>query len=370
MLGLRTGECDSKLIEVLSSGCESAFLGLKLAALIRNVLNPIKLPDVSGCYSMKLHRNRRLAFTLVELLVVISIIGILVGLLLPAINSAREAARRMSCQSNQRQIGLAVLNFESSHKVFPASGWTQAGPGNPYGTYMSWRTVILPQIEQTNVRTLYDIQQHWWQGSNLAVASIPISIFLCPSAPTQPPVLSAVAKSPRPALALNLPLARTDYEAILGVQPNSIDPTFYDASNRFSVMHRNSMNRFGAILDGSSNTIMVVEAAGRPTVYRRGIAQAALRNDQGLGWIDSEGAFSLDGASRDGAREGCRAANGCSAAMNAKNDNEPYSFHSAGSHALFADGHIAFLNESISLSVMAALCTRAAADDPGNEVAE
>ena len=135
-------------------------------------------------------------------------------------------------------------------------------------------------------------------------------------------------------------------------------------------MHRNSMNRFGAILDGSSNTIMVVEAAGRPTVYRRGIAQAALRNDQGLGWIDSEGAFSLDGASRDGAREGCLAANGCSAAMNAKNDNEPYSFHSAGSHALFADGHSAFLNESISLSVMAALCTRAAADDPGNEVAE
>ncbi|MFN7627436.1 MAG: DUF1559 domain-containing protein [Pirellula sp.] len=317
-----------------------------------------------------LPHQRCRGFTLVELLVVIAIIGILVGLLLPAVNSAREAARRMACQSNQRQIGLAVLNFESAHKVFPASGWTQVGPGNPYGTYMSWRTVILPQMEQTTVRTLYNMEQHWWQGSNLAVASIPIAIFLCPSAPTQPPVMSAVAKTPRPALTLNLPLARTDYEAILGVQPNSIDPTFYDASNRYSVMHRNSMNRFGSILDGSSATIMVVEAAGRPTVYRRGVAQSALRNDQGLGWIDSEGAFSLDGASSDGSREGCRAVNGCSVAMNAKNDNEPYSFHALGIHALFADGHVAALNESISLSVMAALCTRAAADEPGNSWAE
>lgn len=313
----------------------------------------------------ELELGTRGGFTLVELLVVIAILGILIGLLLPAVQSARESARRASCQSNDRQLGLAVLNFESAHKVFPASGWTQAGPGNPYGTYMSWRTVILPQLEQTNVRNLYDMQQHWWQGNNLAVAGIPIGIYVCPSTPTQPPVLSAIAKSPRPALTLNLPLARADYEAIQGVQPNSIDPILYDASNRFSVMHRNSTNRFSSILDGSSMTVMVVEAAGRPTVYRRQRPIASASNDQGIGWIDSEGAFSLDGASSDGQREGCRTANGCSVAMNARNNNEPFSFHAGGSHGLFADGHVSFLSESISLSVMAALCTRAAADPIG-----
>jgi prepilin-type N-terminal cleavage/methylation domain-containing protein/prepilin-type processing-associated H-X9-DG protein len=310
--------------------------------------------------------DQRAAFTLVELLVVIAIIGILVGLLLPAVSAAREAARRAQCQSNQRQVGLAVLNFESAHRVFPASGWTQRGPGNPYGTYMSWRTVILPHLEQSNVRTLYDIQQHWWQGTNLAVASIPISIFLCPSTPTQEPVLQAIAKPPRPPLTFSLPLARTDYEAIQGIQPNSIDPIRYDANNRFSVMHRNSSNRHSSILDGTSQTMMVVEAAGRPSVYRAGYLRPTFSNDQGIGWIDSEGAFSLDGSSADGSREGCRPANGCAVAINARNDNEPYSFHAGGMHALFADGHVTFMNQSVSLNVMAALCTRAAADDTSN----
>jgi prepilin-type N-terminal cleavage/methylation domain-containing protein/prepilin-type processing-associated H-X9-DG protein len=316
------------------------------------------------------HRSRsgrRAAFTMVELLVVIAIIGILLGLLLPAVSAAREAARRSQCQSNERQLGLAVLNFESAHRVFPASGWTQRGPGNPYGTYMSWRTVILPFLEQTNVRTLYNMEQHWWEGTNLAVASIPISIFLCPSTPDQESVLEAIAKPPRPALQFSLPLARTDYEAIQGVQPNSIDPIRYDASNRFSVMHRNSSNRHGSIRDGTSQTIMVVEAAGRPSVHRAGSLRRTLRNDQGIGWIDSEGAFSLDGSSPDGSREGCRPANGCTLAINARNDNEPYSFHQDGMHALFADGHVAFVNRSISLGVMAALCTRAASDDTSQQ---
>jgi prepilin-type N-terminal cleavage/methylation domain-containing protein/prepilin-type processing-associated H-X9-DG protein len=344
----------------------TVFVSFLIATEIMQFSPRIMCLGVSG-YRLRNERlHRRDGFTLVELLVVIAIIGILVGLLLPAVQAAREAARRTSCQSNDRQIGLAVLNFESAHKVFPASGWTQAGPGNPYGTYMSWRTVIMPQLEQTNVRTLYNMELNWWQGSNLAVASIPIAIFLCPSTPTQPPVMSAIAKNPRPALTFGLPLARTDYEAILGVQPNSIDPVMYDAFNRFSVMHRNSMNKFSSILDGSSMTVMVVEAAGRPTVYRRSQPMTNLSNDQGIGWIDSEGAFSLDGALPDGSQEGCRPANGCSVAMNARNNNEPFSFHGSGSHALFADGHVSFLNQSISLSVMAALCTRAAADNPGN----
>ena len=194
------------------------------------------------------------------------------------------------------------------------------------------------------------------------MASIPIPVYGCPSVPSLQPVMSAVAKPPRPALFFDTPLARADYEAIQGVQPNSIDPRLYNASNRFSVMHRNSQNRHSSISDGTSLTIMVVEAGGRPSVYRKSFHRPSLYNEQGVGWVDSEGAFSLDGASQNGELEGCSPQNGCVVAMNARNDNEPYSFHPLGSNCVFADGHVQFVSQTISLSTMAELCTRAAGE--------
>lgn len=301
-------------------------------------------------------------FTLVELLVVIAIIAILVGLLLPAVQSARESARRIQCQNQSRQLALAVHNFEAAHHVFPASGWTQIGPGNPAGKFVGWRTTILPFMEQSNVSTLYDVSLNWWEGTNRSVASIPIPLFVCPSVPDQLAVMSAVAKPPRPSLSFQTPLGRTDYEAIQGVQPSSIDPAKYNASNRFSVMHRNSQNRFASISDGTSQTIMIVEAGGRPSVYRKRVYRPTLQNDQGIGWVDSEGAFSLDGASPDGEREGCSIASGCNVAMNVRNDNEPFGFHLTGSNCTFADGHVQFISQGISLTTMAELCTRAAGE--------
>ena len=85
---------------------------------------------------------------------------------------------------------------------------------------------------------------------------------------------------------------------------------------------------------------------------------SSLSNDQGIGWADSEGPFSLDAARADGSAEGCGPAGGCTAVMNAKNDNEPYSFHPGGGNFLFADSRVAFVQESIELRVFAALCTR------------
>jgi len=315
--------------------------------------------------------RRARAFTLVELLVTVAIIGILVGLLLPAVQSARETARRSSCQNNLRQLGLALHHFESAHKVFPASGWTKAGPGNPAGKYVGWRPLTLPFIEQVSLNTAYDFQANWWEGTNAVTAAVPVKTYQCPSTPTRPEVLSAVAKPPRPAMTFANPIAPTDYEAILGVQPNSLnphlDPPLYDSANRFSVMYRNSTTRFGDIRDGTSLTILVVECAARPSVYRGGKAVANLRDDQGIGWADSEGPFSLDGARSDGSAEGCGPASGCTVAMNGRNDNEPYAFHPGGCDFLFADAHVAFLAETIGLRQLAALCTMSAGELSGQE---
>lgn len=82
-----------------------------------------------------------------------------------------------------------------------------------------------------------------------------------------------------------------------------------------------------------------------------------MSNDQGIGWADSEGPFSFDGARWDGNVEGCGPAGGCTSTMNRKNDNEPYSFHSGGAYFLFADGRVSFVNESVDFRTFAALCT-------------
>ena len=310
--------------------------------------------------------HRRIGFTVVELLVVIAIIGILVGLLLPAVQSARETSRRMSCQNNIRQIGIALHLFEGVYKHFPASGWTTAGPGNPAGKYVGWRALTLPYIEQANTQKLYDFQSHWWEGTNATVAAVQVKAYQCPSVPQHIEVLSAIAKPPRPTLSFSNPIAATDYEAIMGVQPSSINPHLqlapYNASNRYSVMYRNSSTRFADIGDGTTSTAMVVECGARPAVFRNGRYQDSIANDQGIGWADSEGPFSLDGARQDGTAEGCGPNAGCSAVINARNDNEPYSFHNSGCNVLFADGHVSFVAASIDLPVMAAICTKDAAE--------
>ena len=306
----------------------------------------------------------RRAFTLTELLGSMAIIGALVGLLLPAVQQAREASRRSACQNNLRQIGLGLHAFESSRGVFPASGWTVASPTNPAGKFIGWRAMILPHLEQTALAQAYDLNENWWEGSNLGLGGQRLKIFLCPSVAERAVVTSAVAKLPRPAMIFPQPLGAADYEALMGVQ-SVVNPILYASplANR-SVLYRNSATRVAEISDGTAQTVVVVECAARPLVFRGRARRPDLANDQGQGWIDSESAFSLDGATSDGALQG-QGPLITTRAINATNENEPYSFHSGGASCLFADGHVAFISESIALDVLAALATRAGGETIG-----
>lgn len=116
------------------------------------------------------------AFTLVELLVVIAIIGVLVALLLPAVQAAREAARRMSCSNNLKQLGLALHNFESAYKKLPAGEYSAAN-------YFSPKVLLLPYMEQTALFQQFDLTQAIYSEHNTIPGVNTVPIFLCPSDP-------------------------------------------------------------------------------------------------------------------------------------------------------------------------------------------
>ncbi|MDA1014793.1 MAG: DUF1559 domain-containing protein [Planctomycetota bacterium] len=125
--------------------------------------------------------RRRSGFTLIELLVVIAIIAILVALLLPAVQQAREAARRSSCKNNLKQIGLALHNYHDTHGCFPINYGTNYSPGAGSNRSFSWATMILPQMEQSNIYKTLSFNQRTNWGANLTASNAVISNYLCPS---------------------------------------------------------------------------------------------------------------------------------------------------------------------------------------------
>ena len=139
---------------------------------------PLVKPEVNSTF--------RGAFTLVELLVVIAIIGVLVALLLPAVQAAREAARRTQCQNNLKQLALGVLNYESANKVFPPSGqWGEGVPGKEFNStgdiYANWAALALPYLEQ---QTIYDAIDHtvpMTHPNNRVARGTRLSFMECPS---------------------------------------------------------------------------------------------------------------------------------------------------------------------------------------------
>ena len=197
-------------------------------------------------------RFRKLGFTLVELLVVIAIIGMMVGLLLPAVQAAREAARRMSCQNNLKQIGLAVHNYHDTFGQFPTVNANNTLSGG------SLFTAILPMVERASEFQLYDFALANNHPVNRAVTGQTIPFFLCPSASLRRAVPGCDADGGR---------AAGNYAASIGSRD-------YDQYWAFSARPRPSLNGaivytdtvegrtgFRDITDGTSQTLMIGETA-------------------------------------------------------------------------------------------------------------
>jgi prepilin-type N-terminal cleavage/methylation domain-containing protein/prepilin-type processing-associated H-X9-DG protein len=293
---------------------------------------------------------QRRAFTLIELLVVIAIIGVLIGLLLPAVQKVREAANRGKCAHNLHNVGLALHNFENTRGRFPPGQVLGPVPlvGVTSPTEHGFWPFLLPFLGEENLYRLYRWDVNSYDPANQPAVNTHIKILQCPSA--EPDRVGNF----RPDPPRKVPGACIDYATQGFVNPELVaqglvDPMMADNAGIFWPI--NFMSRTSDIPDGLSTTVAVVEIAGRPTRWNAG--QPTNEQRAGGPWAEAWNEGRLDGAAYDGQKR----IGPC--AINCTNFFEVYSFHSGGANILFADGSVRFLKEKMHVRVYARLLTRA-----------
>lgn len=324
-------------------------------------------------------------FTLVELLVVIAIIGILVGLLLPAVQAAREAARRMQCSNNSKQLGLALLNYESTFRVLPPS---RINLTTPRIFQQSWTAMILPYIEQGNVYSSYNMGTPWFAIVNDPLTKVTLPTMLCPSAPTSrdlPPAnlytaITSGTRSDQPIWGF------ADYGSINAVRNAAFIAAGLPSLGTREVLGAMARGPNGVkvaeVTDGLSNTVLLAEGAGRPSMYVNGRKSINPRTDNiaagtnvtadGWGWADINGGFSIDLSNTAGLQNGTSGSGNVTMVPNGTcflsctNDSELYAFHTGGGNFTFGDGSVRFLSSSTDLRTIIAVFTRSFGDIPGS----
>ncbi|MCA9248016.1 MAG: DUF1559 domain-containing protein [Planctomycetales bacterium] len=245
-------------------------------------------------------------FSLIELLVVVAIIGALVALLLPAVQASRETARRSGCANNLKQIGLALHLYHDVHKSFPPGGIEWRPWGNAANRQLAWSAFVLPYLEEQPLYDRLDLKQPFDSPANAEAAATVLPVYICPSSARG----ARLVQGRGPA----------DYGGIYGeriTSPNN-PPKGVMIYDRAFATHQ--------IDDGLTHTLMIAEDS------QFGDGQ----------WINGRNVFDQ------------------AYAINAAPpfENDIRSEHTAGAMSLLASGSVRFLDESIDLRSLAALCTR------------
>jgi len=327
-------------------------------------------------------------FTLIELLVVIAIISVLIALLLPAVQSVREAARRAQCVNNLKQIGLALHNYEESIGTFPP-GYVSSinmkvvNPCDPVqetqngvdlGTGWAWGSMILPFLEQQPLYSSINFNLSVFYKDNDTCSLTALSVYLCPSddGPSVVPVFNYPPDPANPGTYIVDTLSRGNYVGMWGLGEICAQSGPTDAINNngllpvilgqhAGIFYRNSATKVAAITDGLSNTIIVGERSHNLS-YVTWVARSI------NGWLGKtslvEGGTDQFNASPEecwtqvmgpvGLEDGLRTINNPEAHV-----EDYWSRHPGGANMLFADGSVHFLKSSINPITWRALATRA-----------
>lgn len=306
-------------------------------------------------------KSKTAAFTLVELLVVIAIIGILIGMLLPAIQAVREAARRVQCANNVRQQSVAMLNYESAHRHFPSGFAVEGGA--------MWSAFILPFIDQQNLFRTIDLDGPWtpFRGAsegNLLSQGVWLDYMRCPSANIaefETDNISRIDKVPSCYLACASGLLA--FEA--GEFPWAGMDRFEGIPESDGIFFAGSRTSMARITDGTSNTILLGESL--PNQFLVGVDRAGNLQKVDHWYIGSDeisGMMNLNSRNSNEVSE-CLGSTACpinSLFMGDETtiDEKELSFgsqHTSGVNMGYADGHVRFVSESVSSSVWSAVGT-------------
>lgn len=340
---------------------------------------------------MKTVFPRRRGFTLIELLIVIAIIGVLIALLVPAVQRVRSSASRTECLNNLKQMGLAMHGHHDSFRRLAYSRQSGSVPNR------SWAPDLLPFLEQANLVSSanYFLDRNWWIGDpgdpgtvaadigvpNYKTVRMSLKIFLCPSTPFQQRTQKKIETT-----GSNKIGACGDYFTPEGINGTNINaklaagdtPFPTSGPNLFGVLRPYpDATRLLQVSDGTSNTILLAECAGREDVWRgRTMTQADANQSsatcaraQGGAWATNDNPYEL-GSKLTAWCTSTGLTGAIPGTWQINTSNEYgflyYSFHDGGANFCFADGSVRFLSESISLAKLAALTTRAGSEAIGS----
>ncbi|MEZ6145901.1 MAG: DUF1559 domain-containing protein [Planctomycetaceae bacterium] len=334
-------------------------------------------------------RGRKQGFTLIELLVVIAIIAILIALLLPAVQQAREAARRTQCKNNFKQMGLAAHNYHDVYLRLPSSGEsTDLALVSRRMFPVSFHTAILPYIDQANIYNQWDMNTHYTSTTNAPLAQSFVPVYVCPSNGTTGDDTLGYKHTDY------MPIAYTDIDPVTGLRnPSGSGMLNADVQGALGFCRK-----LRDQTDGTSNTCMVIEDSGRPT-QTAGHYDAAARTYGGANGLDSTQLFAVAdvipgafGGNYGAPNRWADPDNGSGVSgppnrgtpgadtriINNNNspkggppacpwetnncgpNDEPFSPHTGGVHLLLGDGSVHFLSENVDVHIVRKLC------DPGD----